>query len=353
MRSKHRNALHTPAFLLLLLVAACGNHKKEATENKRSGPKMLRAEGYIVKPQSFQNSYATTGSLLPNEEVQIHPEVSGRVTKITFTEGLHVEKGQMLLQIYNDDVKAQLQKLRAQKQLQLKIEARQAELLRIGGISQQDYETTVTQIKSIDADIAYSEAQLRKTSIYAPFSGKVGIRNVSVGAVITPETVIATLQQTRQLKLDFTLPDQYRHNVDIGTQISFSTSGSLDTFSGKVIAIEPTADVTTRTLKVRALIENAEHKLVAGAFAHVTVPFENKSNALLIPSQAVIPTDRDKEVAVTRGGKVKMQTIVIGARTNDKVEVIQGLQEGDTVITTGIMQLKDKMPVTITRATDH
>lgn len=334
---------------ILLSAAACG-HKKDEEEKKAAGRvTSLNAEGYVVHPQVFASHYDASGSLLPNEEIQLLAETSGRVTAISFKEGSHVNKGDVLIRLYNDDILAQVQKSKAQRELQLKIKERQAKLLSIGGISQQDYETTTAQIASIDADLAYSQAQLSKTIIKAPFNGRIGIRNVSLGAVITPATVIATLQQSRILKLDFTLPDQYRDEVVPGKKVTFTVSGSLDTFDAQISAIEPSADATTRTLKARALVQNDKEKLIAGSFTHVTVPFRNDKTALMIPSQAIIPTTRDKQVAVVIGGKAKMVTVVIGTRTSEQVEVLSGLKDGDTVLTTGIMQVKPGMAVKITR----
>jgi membrane fusion protein, multidrug efflux system len=339
--------LFTTLFFAVCLLS-CNNKKQDAETTKPLKPSVLNAEGFVVTPQPFQSDYTTGGSLLPNEEVRILPEVSGRVTSISFDEGSHVEQGKVLLKIYNEDIKAQIQKSQAQRALQVKIRERQGELLRIGGISKQDYETTTAQIQSIDADLAYSEAQLRKTIIKSPFSGRIGIRNVSVGAVITPATVIATLQQTRILKMDFTIPDQYRSEVNPGKKVSFTVTGKLDTFSGVISAIEPAADPVTRTLKVRAVVKNDEHRLVAGSFTHVTIPFENATQALLIPSQAIIPTDRDKEVAVVKGGRAKLVTVTTGTRTSDKVEIVQGLHAGDTILVTGIMQVKQNAQVKVT-----
>jgi len=333
----------------VLATTSCHDKKSQEELKKEKKPTMLTAEGYVVTPQQFQSGYLASGTLRPNEEIQILPEVSGRITSISFNEGSHVEQGQALVKLYNDDIRATIQKLEAQKQLQLKIKDRQAELLRIGGISQQDFETTTTQIQSIDADVAYAQAQLRKTTIFAPFSGRIGIRNVSVGAVITPATIIATLQQTRILKMDFTLPDQYKSQVPQGKKLTFTVTGLLDTFDATISAIEPAADAETHTIKVRALVQNDDHKLVAGSFTHVILPFENNSNALLIPSQSVIPTDRDKKVAVIINGKANLVTVTTGTRTKDKVEILQGLKPGDTIITTGIMQVKQDMAVKVTR----
>lgn len=310
---------------------------------------MLSAEGFVVQAKTFESSYATTGSLLPNEEIQILPEISGRITNLSFKEGSRVKKGDVLVTLFNADIKAQIQKTEAHIALQNKIKERQSKLLSIGGISKQDYETTEAQIASLNADIAYARAQLARTVIRAPFDGRIGIRNVSVGAVISPTTVIATLQQGRTLKLDFTMPEQYKAEVTQGKTVQFSVAGSLDTFNAVISAVDPSADATTRVVKARAIVQNDKEKLVAGAFAHVSVQFEHNNAALMIPTQSVIPTTRDKQVAIAFGGKVKMNTIVIGNRTADMVEVVSGLKAGDTVLTTGIMQAKNGMQVKVTK----
>lgn len=343
-----------PAFVGLAIMAgttSCSNKKKaEAANGKKNGaPKTLRAEGYVVKPQPYSSTYAASGSLLPNEEIDIHPEIAGRVTGIFFKEGTPVRKGQVLVQLYDADIRAQIQKLRAQRSLQVKILERQEELVKIGGISRQDYETAQTQIQSTDADIAYQQALLAKTKIVAPFDGRIGIRNISPGAVITTTTLVATLQQTHPLKMDFTIPDEYRPKLENGLNVQFTVDGRLDTLSGTISALDAGADPTTRTLKVRALVPNAAGKLTAGSFAHVIIPFASEPNAILIPSQAVIPTTRDKKVAVVKQGKINLNTVILGDRTPEKVLVLQGVNPGDTIITTGLMQAKQNMEVKITR----
>lgn len=336
--------------LSVLLLATAGCKENKDMPAKGAGrPNNLKAEGYVVVPQAYQNNYTASGSLLPNESIEIHPEISGRVTGIYFTEGSYVKKGQTLVQINDAEIRAQIQKLKAQRQLQVKLLERQKELLNIGGISKQDYETTQTNISSIDADIAFSEAQLRSTKIVAPFDGRIGIRSISPGAIISPTTAITVLQQTHQLKMDFSIPDRYRDIVRNGKEVFFSVSGTLDTLSGKISAIDPGADQTTRTIKVRAIVPNPDNKLSAGSFAHVVIPFESTNNAILIPSQAVIPTTRDKQVATVKNGKANLVTVQLGERTSDKVEVIQGLQSGDTIITTGLMQVKPGIDVQITK----
>jgi membrane fusion protein (multidrug efflux system) len=335
--------------------SSCKTKKTETTTASGRGqaagrPNNLRAEVYLVKAEVFQSDYKASGTLLPNEEIEIHPEISGRVTSISFKEGAHVGKGQTLVQLYDADIRAQIQKLRAQRQLQVKLLERQQELLGIGGISRQEYETTQTQIRSIDADISYAQAQLRTTRIVAPFSGTVGLRNISVGAVVTPTTVIATLQQTNPLKMDFSVPDKYRSLLYTGKGVFFSVNNNqMGNLSGKISAIDPGADVTTRTVKVRAIIPNSGNKLMPGSFAEVIIPFESNYSAILIPSNAVIPTTREKKVAVVEDGRAKLLVVELGERTSDKVEVVKGLEAGDTVIVTGLMQVKPGMEVKVTK----
>jgi membrane fusion protein (multidrug efflux system) len=332
------------------LISISGCSHKEEEKKGANRPKNLTAEAYVVEPQSFSEDYIASGTLLPNEEIDILPEISGRVTGIFFTEGARVRKGQKLIQLYSADITAQIQKLKAQRSLQEKIRNRQEELVNIGGISKQDFETTLTQIQSIDADIAFQEAQLRKTSIIAPFDGVVGIRNISMGAVISPSTVITKLQQVNPLRIDFMIPDRYRNRVQNNKEVFFSVSGSLDTLSGYIKAIDPAADVNTRNIRVQAIVPN-NNKLVAGAFAHVIIPIHSDNNSLLIPSQAVIPTTREKKAAVLHGGKAQLTTVVLGSRTSDKVEILHGLEPGDTVLTTGIMQVRPGMEVKVSKIT--
>ncbi len=348
--ARHLTKIFTTFLSLSTLLAlnACKGNKDEA-KSKGGRPNNLSAEGYVAVAATFTNDYSVGGSLLPNEEIEIHPEITGRVTAISFKEGSRVRKGQTLVELYSADIAAQVRKLKAQRELQVKILERQKQLLEIGGISRQDYETTQTQIAAIEADVAYAEAQMRATKVVAPFDGTIGIRSISVGAVVSPTTTITTLQQTNPLKMDFTVPDIYYKNISTGKEVFFTITGSNDTMTGKISAIDPGATSATRTVKVRAMVPNPDDKLVAGSFAQVYIPMHSDDNAILIPSQSVIPTTSDKKVGVVKGGKADLVTVKLGTRTGDKVEVLQGINPGDTIITTGLMQIKPGMEVKITK----
>lgn len=346
--NRFSHCCYLAAFVIFFsAVSACSSHKKDPAGQGAKRPKGVRAEGFIVKASSFQTDYIASGTLIPNEALDIHPEISGRIVSINFKEGSAVRKGQLLLQLNDADLRAGLQKLRTQRSLQEKILQRSRELVGIGGISQQDFEATQTQIASIDADIALQEADLRKTRILAPFDGIVGIRNVSVGAVVSPTTLVAQLQQVHPLKMDFAVPEQQVASIQVGKQVFFTVANDGKPRSGVIATIDPGADVATRSVRVRALVPNPDRSLIAGGFAQVRIPLESRPDALLIPSQAVIPTTKEKKVAVVRNGKATLETVRLGARTEASVEVLEGLRPGDTILTTGIMQVKQGMDVTI------
>lgn len=332
----------------LVVFSSC---KSGDSKGQKAGakPNNVSAEVYVLKPEMFQQDYTASGTLVPNEEVEIHPEITGRVTGILFKEGSFVRKGQTLVTLFDADIRAEIQKLKAQKALQNKLLERQKELVDIGGISKQDFETTQTGIASIDADIAAQEAALRRTKILAPFDGIIGIRSISEGAIVSTATTIAILQQVNPMKIDFSIPEQYHANLKPGKSVFFTVTGLQGAKTGSINSVDPGADVATRTLRVRAIVPNADRTLLAGSFAEVKIPFESSNAALLIPTQAVIPTTRDKKVAVISNGKAEMVTVKLGTRLEDKVEILEGLKSGDTVLTTGLMQVKAGMDVKVTK----
>lgn len=335
--------------LALLSLAGCRSKEEQQKQQGQGGPQGLRAEAMVVKPEALSTVYQSSGSLLANEAINVYPEVAGRITAIYFKEGSSVHKGDLLVQLFDNDIKAQIQKLKVQRRLQVITKERQDELLAISGISKQEYDNTVAQIAAIDADIAYSEAQLRRLQIRASFEGVVGLRNVSVGAIVSPTTQVTIIQQVHPLKLDFPVPEQYKGVLKNGDPVRFTVTGSQDTLKAQITAVQPGADATTRTIMIRALVPNPDRKLVPGAFANVFLMLDRNAGAIMIPSQSIIPTTRDKKVAVLRDGKAELQTVVTGQRLAEAVEIVQGLKPGDTVLTTGIMQVKPGVEVKVTR----
>jgi membrane fusion protein, multidrug efflux system len=329
-------------------------HPKEAGQKgpggKPAGPMSVNA--FVAQPRTLENTLVASGTLLAYEEVELHPEVSGRITQLNLSEGASVSKGTLLVKLYDADLQAQLKKLKLQEQTAVKTEGRLKQLLAANGIGQQEYDNAAIQLSNIQADIEQVQAQITKTEIRAPFSGVVGLRNVSSGAYITPATMIATLQQIDPLKLDFTVPEKYSALIGKGDGVKFKTAGSDETFTAKVFAVEPRVDESTRTIKVRASVQNTRAKLYPGAFAEISLGLSGNNNALLIPSQCIIPQAREKKVIVANGGKAEFRTVETGIRNESYIEITKGLQAGDTIVTTALMYVKPGADLKITKFTE-
>ncbi|HXR84606.1 MAG TPA: efflux RND transporter periplasmic adaptor subunit [Hanamia sp.] len=343
MKLKHGKLI--AGILFLSFITACGSKTKQEdppkSNNKsaaHAGP--LSVQGYIIYPSVLHSSIEVAGTLMPFEETEIHPEVSGKVTYLSIKEGAHVSKGTLLARLFDGDLQAQLQKLAVQLQVAEKTQERQEELLKIGGISQQDYDLSVLNVSSIKADMEVLKASIDKTIIRAPFDGKLGFKNISIGAFITPTTVITTIRQDRKLKLEFSVPERFTPAVKLGNVINFTTEATNKKYQAKIFATESGITQENRSLKVHAVVENVDKNITAGSFAKVSFDMGDNDKAVMIPTQAIIPEARDKKVIVYNGGLADFKTVTTGTRDSARVEILSGLSIGDTVITTGLLSIK-------------
>lgn len=337
------------ALVVITLVNKCG--PDEATSGGPGAPGAgmvpMAVSGYVVMPQRIDDHVLTTGSLLANNSVEVRNEVAGRLVHLAFKEGERVEQGALLVKIYDEDLQAQSRKLTLEKEMAARSEGRQKDLLAVNGVSQQDYDAALNAVNSLQADLDLVKAQIAKTEIRAPFSGVIGLRNVSEGAYLAAFTTIATLQQLDPMKLEFTVPERYRDRLKTGDRVGFRVESSTKAYTGEIYAFEPMVDAQTRSLKVRALCRNNDGRLLPGAFAKVDVPLQRIDSAMMVPTQAVIPELRGQKVMVSRGGKALPVKVSIGLRNDTTVQVTSGLQAGDTVLITGIMQVRPEMPLNV------
>lgn len=343
----------TIAVLFLLALPKLGWFDKKETGPAAGGPaqgSILQVEGYLLKPVLFDNSLIITGSIIANESLELKSEASGKITMINFKEGAKVKKGELLVQINDEEIRAQIEKQRYMQKLNKDNEFRQRQLFKKEAISQEEYDNALNRLNTTISDIKLLEAQLQKTRVFAPFDGIIGLRYVSQGAYISPSTVIATLYNNSPAKIEFAVPSRYSPLISNGEKIRFTVENDTSRiFLGEVYAIEPRIDEATRTLKIRAIADNSKGLLIPGQFVKVDLILNSKPDALLIPTQAVIPGQAGQTVYVSRSGKAKVMTIQTGTRTNLKIEILSGLQAGDTVITTGILQLRNEMPVKVVK----
>lgn len=324
---------------------------QEAGAGQRGGGK-LPVEVLILRKSSLDNKVLVTGSVTANESLEIKSEVSGKVTSILFQEGKKVKKGDLLIQINDDEIAAQLQKQRHNRKLNEGIEFRQRALLKKDAISQEEYDNALNSLNTAKSDITLLETQLARTKIRAPFDGVIGLRNVSEGAYVTSSTVFATLYNISPAKIELAIPGRYSTQVAPGKKINFTIESDVQVFEGEVYAIEPQIDPATRTLKIRAIANNEAGKLIPGQFVKVELILETIEDAILIPTEAVVPEQGGKKVFVVENGKCKEVKIETGLRTDKDLEVISGLSSQDTLITTGILQLRQGMALDITKVRD-
>ncbi|MCX6292566.1 MAG: efflux RND transporter periplasmic adaptor subunit [Bacteroidetes bacterium] len=332
--------------VVIKLVFLKNDNAKNNTPAFSKNPAVL-ANAMIAGTQKLENKVFTSGNVLANEEVELKPEASGKILRINFKEGSKVEKNDLLIQINDADLQAQLKKLGLQMKLASEQEQRQKKLLDINGISQEEYDISLNHLNTLKADEEFTKALLAKTELRAPFNGIIGLKDVSEGSYVSPSQSIAWLQQIDPVKIDFSVPEKYGALVRKGDKIIFTTAGLKDTLHGEVYAIQPRIDMATRTLQVRALSPNKEGKIIPGSFVKVELVLKEFNDAIMLPTEAIVPVLKGKNVFVYRNGKAEAQKIQTGIRTDAQIQVVDGVQPGDTIITTGLMQLRAGMAVTL------
>lgn len=328
-------------YILTLSVIGCKTDTKNpAPANNSRVTAPLSVEGIIIKPSPLASVIEVPGSLLPFEETEIRPEISGRIVQLNVKEGAPVSKGVLLVKLFDADLQAQLRKLQVQLQIAEKTAERQKKLLEIGGISQQEYDLSELQINNLKADIELVKVSISKTEIRAPFYGRIGLKNISMGAYISPSNIITTISQVNKLKLQFTVPEKYGSIIQRGQDVQFFLDGSTKTYKASVIATESSIEENTRSMDVRSVVNAVDKFLVPGSFAKVRMILGRQEDALMIPTQSVIPQGRKKQVIIYKSGKAMFTDITTGIRDSANIQVLSGVNNNDTVITTGLLFLR-------------
>ncbi len=334
-----------PKFKHLLISDSEGKSGAQLRGANRGGGQALFASGYVLVPGNMDELIYSTGSLIPDEEVDLSFETSGKIVAIFFDEGTRVKKGELLAKINDKPLQAQLLKLEAQLKLTQEREFRQRQLLDRDAISRESYDQVATELQSIEADIKLIEARIAETELRAPFDGIVGLRMVSEGAIASTQTKIVRLVKNQPLKIEFSVPERYAAEVAPGFPIKFVIDGIHKTFDAEVYAIDPMIDVNTRTLTVRALYPNYNEELKPGRFASIRARLLQIENTISVPTHAIIPEMEGEKVFVYKNGKAEERKVELGLRTESHVQIRSGLYAGDTLLTTAILQLRQGISV--------
>jgi membrane fusion protein (multidrug efflux system) len=321
----------------------------ESEKNDKKGDKKppLSVTAIVVSSKDFSNAISLSGSIEANENVEIRSEVSGIVEKISFSEGTNVSKGQVLLKVNDIELRAQLSQAITKQKLASENERRAKLLLQKEAISQEEYEIASAEFISLKAQTQLIQAQIAKTTIRAPFSGKIGLRNISPGTYVTPTTLITKLVSSSQVKISFSIPEKYASEIENNAAILFTIPNNPQKFTAKIYAIEPEIETATRTLKIRAIADNSNGKLLPGTFATIELSLKNIKDAIVIPTEAVVPIQNGKVVYIANNGKAKEVKIETLARTSKDVVVTSGIKSGDTLLTSGVMALKDEADIKV------
>ena len=322
--------------------------KKDDASKKSGGGKPsapLKVTTFMVTPTLFAETISATGTVLADEGVELQPEINGKIMSINFKEGGAVKKGDLLLKLNDSDLRANLDRYQYSKKLAEVRFRRYSQLLSQKMVSQDDYDSVLSEMNVQQSFIDLYQAQIQKTEIRAPFDGVVGLRYVSVGAFVNATTRIATLQRLNDLKIDFAVPEKYSGRIKVGTEITFTVAGGLQKYAARIAALDPRIDNATRTLLVRAVCANSDGRLLPGAFTNVSIPLEQITNALMVPAEAVVAGLDEKNVFVIKDGVAERRAVETGSRTATQVHIVSGLQVGDQVITSGLQQMRAKQAV--------
>lgn len=330
---------------MLFSLFSCGGAKESKKEEGKAPRILLTVDASRIAKSSKDLSYAYTGSLLANEQIDVRPEISSKVTKILFKEGSGVNKGQLLVKMFDADLQAQLKKSKLQIELKKKEFERKRELFKLNGISKEEFEISENGLNTLVAEQDLLDAQISKTELIAPFSGIVGLRMVSEGAFVTNSTVITSLQQVDPIKIEFSIPEKYKQDLKENMEIKFEVEGIDRVYTAKIYALESKIDASTRSIRIRALAPNSDRSLFPGAFVTIKLNLFPDQETIFITARAIVPVINGEQVFIIRNGKVASVKVTTGIRTEKEVEILKGLQVNDTLIVSGLLQVKEGMPV--------
>ena len=326
------------------------HHASTEKEGKAAGQapaprNILNVNGLVVAPQSLTDDISMTGNLLPDEVVDLTFETSGKIVEINFQEGTAVRKGDLLAKVNDKPLVAQLARYEAQLKLAQDRVFRQSALLKKDAVSQEAYEQAITELAKLNAEIEIINSNIALTELRAPFDGVIGLRNVSEGAYASPSVVVAKLTKISPLKIDMYIPERYADQVKVGTPLTFTVEGQNTTYRASVYAKESEVDKATRTLAVRAIYANANGRLMPGRFISARIRMQDIPNAIAIPTEAIVPEMGVDKVFLYRNGKAHSVAVKTGLRTDALIHIVEGLSVGDTIITSGTLQLREDLPV--------
>src|SRR5690554_1269125 len=329
--------------LIISGFSACKEKNGNGLANRGGG--VMEVDYFVVHPTGVSNNISISGTLLPAEIAMVSAQAAGKVIEIHFDEGQKVNKGQLLVRLDSREWLAQQKLLEAELATAQKDLERKEELAEIQGVSVAAVDDAILKVSSIKAAKTEIDVKLDYATIRAPFPGTIGLRNVSEGAYLAPGTAVAQLVQTDPIKLEFNVPEKYASQIEVGQIVTFTIAGSRNTYSGKVYATEPSISANSRTLKIRAEVPNKNGELIPGAFAEISLGLDSIPDGLMIPTDAIVPRLNAQLVYKVVNGTAQEAEIITGIRKSHSIQVVSGLSPKDTIMISGLLQVRNGMPV--------
>jgi membrane fusion protein (multidrug efflux system) len=333
------NYIRYTVFLLAILGLYSCHRKKEKIKDKAP----VIVDVIIAEKVHFPSSIEVNGESISKEMIELHPEISGRLTYLNIPDGATVNKGALLAKINDADLQAQLELQKVQLDLAIKTEQRLKALLNVNGVNQSDYDVALSQVNGVNANIKVLDAQIDKTVVRAPFRGKLGLRLVSPGAYVTPQTLLGTLQQSDSIKIDFVIPEYYSNLVKVGNIVSIQTNESDKKLTAVISAIEPQINVATRNIKARAMLQNG----IINPGTFVKVLLNKDEEGIVVPANALIPDAISNQVVIIKKNKAVFANVETGIRNADVVELLSGVKSGDSIVVSGVLFVRPNTIVKI------
>lgn len=324
---------------------SCNSEVK--SEKKHLRNQAVKVNAYVVTQTDYTNILSSVGTLVSNEEIDILSPINGKVLKINFQEGKSVSKGQLLVQLDSRSYESQLHSSEINLANLKKEYSRQKEIFKLNGISQEELEKTESSISQTESTIEQLKVSIDYCEIRAPFSGFVGLRNISPGSYLLQGQKITNLVNKNPIKIEFAIPSEFAGQIEVNSSVQIVSKSSEDTLEAKVFAIEPSIDVNTRNITVKAMANNPKGKYLPGDFVQVFVKLAKMHSVIFVPAESIVPKINEQTVFIVKNGIAKETTITTGLRDDSKIQVTSGLNVGDTVMTTGLVNIIDKAKVKI------
>lgn len=345
------NSAAATTWLVIITVAiigGCSSGENKGLNGARQ-TSILEVDYAVLEPELVANVIEVTGTLLPQESAELTTQATGKVESILFKEGQKVAKGDILLQLDSREWRAQLSRLQAELEIAQKDLERKEELASIKGVSESELEAAQLKEASLQATIEETNVRLSYATIKAPFSGKIGLRKVSPGSFVSAGTSVATLVQDHPLKVEFSVPERYAGKIRTGQVVSFEVNPDEERSTATIYAAESALNQRSRALAVRASTPNPNGELIAGSFANIEVVLDSIPDAFMIPTEAIVPQLDEQIVYRIKNGKAEEVNVKTGVRLPELIQISGDIQRGDTIMLTGLLQVRDGMPVAGTR----